>query len=243
MKQLELHATRRQVVGKHVNSLRRNGLVPAHVFGRGLDSQSIQIEETVLNNVINKSGKNRILSLLIDGDSEPRNVIVKEIQRDYLGKKVIHVDLYQVRMTEKVRVEIPVVIIGEAPAVKAKLGSLMQAMRFITVECLPADIPRTIEVDISNLVKLDDGVFIKDLKQRDGVHVITDLDELIVKVSAIKITKEEVVKPTEVTAEGAAPVEAEEKGAKAESAAEAGGKAEKPEKPEKSDKTEKATKQ
>jgi len=133
-------------------------------------------------------------------------------------------------------------VLGDSPAVKGKLGVLMQAMRFLPLQCLPAEIPQSVQVDVSGLVKLDDGIYVKDLKLKDGIKVLADPDELIVKVSAIKVVKEE-VKPVEAAvAEAAAPVEGEEagEGAKAEAGAEAGGKAEKTERVEKPEKGQKS---
>ncbi|MCX8126277.1 MAG: 50S ribosomal protein L25 [Dehalococcoidia bacterium] len=236
MEQLELRASKRQLLGKKVRSLRRAGMVPAHLFGRGIQSEPLQVDESSLQRVLARVGTSHLVSLMVEGESEPRNVLVKEVQRDYLGDRVIHVDFYQVRMTDKLRVEVPLSMVGEAPAVKSKLGVLMQAMRYLPVECLPADIPESIQVDVSGLAKLEDGIYAKDLKLKDGITILADPDDLIVKVSPIKVTKEE-VKPAAVAAEaGAVPSEGGKvaESAKAEAgSAMAGAKSEKPEKGQK----------
>jgi len=249
MKQIELRASKRQVLGKRVRALRRTGVVPAHLFGRDVESVPLQVEAAALQKILGGASTSRLVSLVVEGDSEPRNVLVKEVQRDCMGDQIVHVDFYQVKMTDKIKVEIPVFVVGESPAVKGKLGVLMQAMRFLPIECLPAEIPQSVQVDVSGLVKLDDGIYIRDLKLKDGINVLADVDELIVKVSAIKVVKEEVVKPVEAAVEeAAAPAEGEEAGegakaeAGAEASAEAGGKAEKTGKPEKPEKPEKGRK-
>lgn len=243
MKQMELRASKRQVLGKQVRALRRTGIVPAHLFGRGVESIPLQVEAAALQKILSGAVTSRLVSLVVEGDSEPRNVLVKEVQRDCMGDHIVHVDFCQVKMTDKIKVEVPVVVVGDSPAVKGKLGVLMQAMRFLPVECLPAEIPQSVQVDVSGLVKLDDGIYVRDLKLKDGINILADVDELVVKVSAIKVVKEEAVKPVEAAVEKAvAPAEGEkaEEGAKAEASAEAGGKAEKTEKAEKPEKGQKS---
>jgi len=243
MKQIEIRAMRRQVLGKRVRALRRAGVVPAHLFGRDIEPEALQVEAAGLDKVLARAGTSRLVSLVVEGDREPRNVLVKEVQRDCMGDQIIHIDFYQVRMTDKIKVEIPVVAVGDSPAVKAKLGVLMQAMRSLPIECLPAEIPQSVQVDVSGLTKLDDGIYVRDLKLKDGITVLADPDELVIKVSVVRVAKEEVVKPVEAAGEVAAAAAGGgvAEGAKAEGGAEAGGKAEKTEKAEKPEKGQKSS--
>lgn len=236
MKQIEIRAGKRQVLGKKVRTLRRTGMVPAHLFGRDMDSQPLQVDALTLQRVLAMVGKSRLVSLMIDGESEPRNVLVKEVQRDCMGDQIIHVDFYQVRMTDKLKVEVPIDVTGEAPAVRAKLGVLMQSMRFLPIECLPTEIPKSVQVDVSGLIKLDDGIYVKDLKLKDGITVLADPDELVVKVSAVKVAREEAPKAAEAIAEVAkAPAEGGEvaESARAKAVGESDSKTEKTDKGQK----------
>ena len=222
MKHLELKASKRQVVGKKVGALRRSGVIPLHLYGHGIESMPLQADSLALGKLLQKAGTSRLISLSIEGDAEPRNVLIKETQTDYLGDTVIHVDLYQVSMTEKIKVVVPVTLVGESPAVKGKLGTIMLNMHSVEVACLPGDIPSSIEVDLGVLVNLDDAIHVRDLKTKEGIALVSDPGDLIVKVGTVRVAKEE-VKPVEAKveegAEGAAQAEgaeaAEKEGAKA----------------------------
>jgi len=231
MKPLEINANKREVMGKKVRALRRTGITPAHLYGKGTEPTSLQVDSLALGKILSRAGTSRLISLKVDGESEPRNVLVKEVQTDHLGETVIHLDLFQVSMTEKIKVRVPVVMTGEAPAVKAKLGTVMQNMRTVEVACLPADMPSSLEVDLSVLVELDDSIHVRDMKPKEGISIVSDPDDLIVKVGMVRVHVEE-VKPTEAVAaaegaaaEGAAPAEGAEgaapakEGAKAEAGA------------------------
>ena len=229
MSDLELKASKRQVLGKQVRGLRRSGIVPAHLYGKGVDSLAIQVDAAALDKVLSRAGMSHLVSLVIDGDKEPHNVLFKEVQRDYLDDKVIHLDLLQVSMTQKIKVPVRIVLTGESPAIKGKLGTLMQNMWSLEIECLPSNIPPSFEVDISVLVNLDDAIHVKDLKAPEGMAIASDPTSMVVKVGTVRVVKEEVVKPAEaVAAEGAEAAAAEgAEGAAAEGEAKAeGGKAE-----------------
>jgi large subunit ribosomal protein L25 len=228
MKPLEINATKREVLGKKVRALRRAGVTPAHLYGQGVEPLAIQIDSLALGKVISKAGTSRLISLKMDGDSQPRNVLVKEVQTDHLGETVIHLDLFQVSMTEKIKVRVPVILTGEAPAVKAKLGTVMQNMRTLEVACLPANIPSSLEVDLSVLVELDDSIHVRDMKPKEGISIVSDPDDLIVKVGMVRVHVEEAPKPAEAVAaaegeaaEGAAPAEGAEGAAPAKEGAKA----------------------
>ena len=117
---MELKATTRVVLGKKVRFLRREGVIPVHLFGHGIDSTALQCDAAELQSVLAEAGKTRLIGLKLDKARKPRNVLVRETQRDPRTGKLLHVDFYQVRMAEKMKVEVPVVLVGEAPALKTK---------------------------------------------------------------------------------------------------------------------------
>lgn len=235
MEQIELHADKRDVLGKKVRFLRHSGTTPVHIFGHNVDSMALQCETLALKNVLTRAGKTRIINLLIDRSDKPRTVMVREMQKDAISGDLLHVDLYQVNTTEKVKVQVPISFTGQAPALKSKDNLLEHTLTALTVECLPALIPDTIQVDISTLIEDNASIKIKEIKLEEGVMVLHDAERIIVKIGKRYAERPEVptaaaaAAPAEGAAEGAAPA-AEEKGkepAKAEKEAAKPAKAEK----------------
>jgi large subunit ribosomal protein L25 len=216
-----LKVNSRTVTGKKTRFLRRDGLTPAHLFGHGIESLPVQVKTGDLQRTIARKGTTRLLDIKVEGEKEPRSVFIREIQRNALSGELVHVDFYQVNKNEKIRVAVPVVLVGEAPASKLKNNFIEQLLNELEVESLPAELPPQIEVDISPLADVDNAIHVRDLKVRPGVVIIASPDQLIVKVSAVAEEKEEVVvaaAPTE--AEAAAPAAAEGEAPKAEKAGE-----------------------
>ena len=219
MEELKLNAAKRDVFGKRNRFLRRQGITPAHVFGHSLASQALQCDTVELKKVVAHAGETRLISLKIEGEKQPKSVFVREIQRDAFGKQLLHVDFYQVRMEEKMEVDVPIVLVGEAPAMKGKGRMLSHGITELSIECLPAKVPPQIEVDISILKELEQAIQVKDIILDPDIIVHADPEQLIVKVSEVQVKVEEEV--VAVAAEEGAEVVAEaEAGAKAEGAPE-----------------------
>lgn len=238
MEQIELTVNERKVLGKKVRFLRRQGTIPVHLFGHNVESMALQTDLAQLKQVLPKAGKTRLVSLKIGSSEKLRSVMVREVQKNPVTGALLHVDLYEVSMTEKVRVDVPLVLIGEAPALKVKENMLMQDLRSLSVECLPDRIPDKIEVDLSILTELDQAVRVKDIAI-ENVEVLNEPELVIVKISARPIEKVEEVKPAveEAVAAEAAPAEAAageaREGAKAEAKEGAKAEAKEPAKAEK----------
>jgi large subunit ribosomal protein L25 len=228
MPEMKLNAARREVLGKKTRLLRRQGITPAHLFGHNLKSQSLQCKTDELLKILTHAGTTRLVSLKVEGDQEPRNVFVREIQRDILNRQLLHVDFYQVKKGEKMEMDIPIVLVGEAPAMKGKGRMLSRVIDELKIECLPEKVPPQIEVDISILTELEQGIFVKDIVLDPDITVHTDPEQLIIKVTEVVIKVEE-EKPVEAEEEAPAEEAEAEEGA-AKPAAEA---VEKPEKTEK----------
>ncbi|MCK4368344.1 MAG: 50S ribosomal protein L25 [Dehalococcoidales bacterium] len=209
MEGLTLEANKREILGKKTRFLRRQGITPAHLFGHGLESLSLQCDTPKLQRTIAQAGMTRLISLDIEGDKQPRIVFIREIQREPCSGELVHVDFYQVRRTEKIKVDVPIILVGEAPAMKEKGRTLTHSLTSLSVECLPDKLPPHIEVDLSPLEEVEQAIFVRDIALSPDVTVFTDLDQMVVKVSEARVEVEEVVE--EVVAEEAVAEEAEEK--------------------------------
>ncbi len=213
MEELKLKAARRDVLGKRNRFLRRQGITPAHLFGHSIESQFLQCDTAELTKVVAHAGETRIISLKIEGEKQPKNVFVKEVQRDAFGRKLLHVDFYQVRKGEKMQVTVPIVLIGESPAIKGKGRMLSHGITELNIECLPEKVPPQIEVDISVLEELEQSLQVKDIVLDPDITVHADPEQLIVKVTEAQLKVEEEV----VAGEEEAEIEGEvEEGARAE---------------------------
>ena len=206
MEGITLKATARDIVGKKTRFLRREGITPTHLFGHNLKSLALQCNTDELKRVIAQVGTTALFNLGIDGEKRPRKVLIREIKKDPLGRQILHIDFYQIKMTEKLKVEVPLVLSGEAPAMKVKGRSLQQSLTSLNVECLPDKLPHEIEVDLSPLTELWQAIHVKDLGLSTDITVTNDPEQLIVKVTetaALRAEEEE-----EVAAAGeAAPLE------------------------------------
>ena len=229
MATLELKATKRHIEGKKVQELRRTGVTPAHLFGPGVESLAIQCDTSNLRNILAEAGHTQLVTLKLGHEHNPRTVMIREVQIDNFRGALLHVDFYQVKLTENIRVNVPIILIGDSAAAKMKGNSLVQELNDLTVQCLPANIPNKVEVDVTPLVTADQLIRIKDLPAIKDVTIINDMGVVVARI-AVEVAEVVEEKPkaaeegAEATAEGAAPVEGEKK--------EAPAKAEKPAKKE-----------
>jgi large subunit ribosomal protein L25 len=181
----ELSVQPRDQLGKAVRKLRRAGHTPANVFGRSLESRAVQADTAELLRLFRTSTRNAIINLSVDGESAPRTVVVRAVQREPVTGQILHVDFYQVSMTEKMRAEVPVVLVGTSDAVATYGGVLMKMIETIAVDALPADIPAQFEADITALTELEQSLHVRDLhidESRISVH--TDPDVVVARVAA-----------------------------------------------------------
>ncbi len=204
----------RTTLGKKVKSLRREGITPANIFGNGIDSVSIQSDTNDIEKLISKAGKTRMITLKNPDFKRDRRVLIKGVNRDAITGKLIHVDFYQVSMKDKLKVDVPLTFQGDAPASRRKDLVLLETMSSVEVECLPADIPENIPVDISELAEAGDHILVGALIFDEKVTLLTNAEDIIAKVDHVKaaeIAEEaEVAEGEEVEAseaEAAAPAE------------------------------------
>ena len=216
MDKIELKVANREILGKKVKHLRSQGITPVHVFGHGIESLALQCDAKELERVLSQAGQTKLINLKLTKEKKPRTVLVREFDRDWRKGQLVHVDFYQVKMEEKLRLEIPVILTGEAPALKAKTNMLDHALGTLTVECLPANIPGGIEVDISSLVELDQAIRVRDITLDKDISVLNNPDLVVAKISLRPVEKV-VEKPVEeaVAAEAEAKAEVGEEEAEA----------------------------
>jgi len=205
---VELTVAPRSVLGKKVKALRRSGVTPANIYGHRLDSRAVEVDTVTLAHTLKALERNAILSVRIEGEKDQRPVIVREVRRDILNDKILHVDFYQVSLAEKMKGDVPILLVGKSPAIEDLGGILLQGLDSISVEALPADIPPHIEVDISSLTTFDSSVHVRDLVVDPKVHVLTEGDSVITSVAPPRKVVE-AAEPTEEEAAEAEKAEAE----------------------------------
>ena len=213
----ELGVGPREVLGKKVKQLRRQGLTPANIYGNRVESTAIQVSTDELRHVLRTAGRNDIVYLRLDPDESGRPTFIRAVQRNPVTDAILHVDFYQISLKEKVRLEVRLHLVGQPPAVDLYGGTLLHSLDEIAVEGLPTDIPSLIEVDVSGLAEIGDSVHVRDLLVPPNVTVLTDPDLVVASMAApAKAEVEEVaVEEEAVPAEGEAPAaEAKEEEAK-----------------------------
>lgn len=172
----------RAILGKKVKKYRASGLIPAVLYGgASKNAATLLVSEKDFLKVYRKAGASSLVSLEI-GKGDSRNVLVHDVSKHALTDRFLHVDFYEVRMDEKLKAKVPLVFVGESPAVKNEGGMLVRPMQEIEVECMPKDLPRELEIDISVLEKFHDAIRIRDLQLPTGVAIHASGDEVIALV-------------------------------------------------------------
>lgn len=191
MDTLTLQLEPRSVVGKKVGALRRQGITPTHLYGMGIEPLILQGESPVLQRLVASAGGNIPVTVSIKGEEGSHLTFIREVQRHPVTEAILHVDFFQVPMTEVTQAEVPVILVGESPAVRLNSGILFHALHTILVECLPLDVPQSVELDISGLDDFEKALRGSDIDLGDKVTVLTDPDELIVRVNPPRVVVEE----------------------------------------------------
>jgi large subunit ribosomal protein L25 len=203
MDKVTLQATPRTVTGKQVRALRRAGQLPAVIYGHNVDPIAISMDAHQASLVLGRLTSSSLVTLQLEGKEYPS--LVREKQRNHVKGTLVHVDFQVVSLTEKIRANVAIVLSGNSPAVKDFNAMLINGLNELEVEAFPQDLPEKITVDIGVLVKVGDGIYVRDLIVSDKVQVLDHPEEMIVLATAA--AKEEVV---EVSAEAAVVAEAAE---------------------------------
>jgi large subunit ribosomal protein L25 len=214
--QVLLQVASRTMLGKRVKQLRRQGIIPANLYGRHQPSLPLQVDFYALDRFLAGQHAAHVVDLRVEGSkSEVHNALLRHIARSPRSGKILHLDFLRVSMSEPVTVHVPVSLKGTAPAVAVDGGVLLHMLDALEVECLPGDIPDSLELDISSMAEMDATLHVRDVVVPRGVTLLSDLEEPIVKVVAPRavLAEEaaEAAKEAEAAEEAATPAAATEK--------------------------------
>ena len=190
-----LDAAPREVTGKKVAHLRRAGRLPAVIYGHGVSSESVSLDTHEFETLRRKVGANALIDVTVDG-KKPRPALVHGVQVDVLKRRPLHVDLFLVRMTEELTIDVRLVVTGTSEAVE-KLNGTLTHLDHLRVRALPDHLPQQIELPIDSLVDFDSSVHVRDLTIPSDATLLTDPDEVAAKVLAPRIEIEEVAPAAE----------------------------------------------
>jgi large subunit ribosomal protein L25 len=207
MAELSFKAKLRSGSGKaYAAGLRREGKVPGVLYGQATQPQNLELEAKEMESLIAKTlGANALLTMNLEGGKNPQETVMfKDVQRDPVKSKLLHIDFYHVDMAHTLKLKIPVAVTGVAAGVKEGGGILQRARRFLNVRCLPSAIPKSIQVDVS-AVDLDQSILLQDLPKVPGVEFLDDPHSVLVHVAA----PEEEAAAAPVAEAGAAPAQPE----------------------------------
>ncbi len=197
-----LEAEKRKLTGQKVKVLRREGLLPANIYGKKIKSLSVQAETKAVEKIFREAGETGLVDIKVKGEKEARPVLFHNPQFHPVSDSLLHIDFYQVDLTQKVTTDVPIEITGQSPAVDQGEGILMQILNEVEVEALPADLPEKFIIDISKLGSVGDTVTINNLKTDDKVKINAEKGQVVAKITAQQEEIEEAVVETEETVEG-----------------------------------------
>lgn len=199
MEKVVLHATRRTIIGKQVGAMRREGQLPAVLYGHHFEATPVTLNLKEATRGLHGLTASSLVTIELDGKEHA--TLVREKQRDYLKNRLIHVDFQVVSLTEKISAEVPIILTGTSPAVKDFNGVVVTGLSNLEVECLPQDLPAEIILDISVLTKIGDAIYGHDIPLPEKVKPLSDLDEMIAIVTAGAAEEEEEAVEEEAGAE------------------------------------------
>lgn len=176
----KLQASPREVTGKKVRFLRRDGIIPANLFGKKEPSVAVQVDNHELEHLLATHQRSQVLSVVLEGREE--SALISHVQRHPTRRSLLHVDFHRIALDVVLQVPVRLEFIGEAPAVRMYEGMLLNNLSEVVVEGLPTAIPETIQVDVSALADLESAIYVRELQAPSGITIVSDPDELITKV-------------------------------------------------------------
>jgi large subunit ribosomal protein L25 len=207
--QTELLVAQREMVGKAAKRLRNAGLIPANIYGHKEESQAVQVDAAAFEALRRAHKTSGIITLRMGSRSKPQTALVRQVQRNPINGKILHIDFFRVSLTDRVVMKIPLHFVGEAPGVRDEDGVLLHLLDALEVECAAQDIVNAFDVDVTSLAHIDDTLHASDVVLPQGFKLITDPEEAIAKVAATRAEKaEEAVEAAAAAAPAEAPAEA-----------------------------------
>ncbi len=196
-----LKAEKRLITGKKLKKLRKSGIVPGNIFGKEIDSLSVQFTSVEFNRVYKQSGETSLIWVSVEGEDKERPTLVQSLSLHPVTDRIVHVDFHQVNLKEKVSAHIPVEITGESDLVNQGLAVIDTQLKEIEVEALPTDLPESLIFDISVLKEVGDNLKVSDVKLPSGVELLTDPEALVVSLGALQKEEEPLAEEAPVEAE------------------------------------------
>ncbi|HEX8032988.1 MAG TPA: 50S ribosomal protein L25 [Ktedonobacterales bacterium] len=193
--QVTFAAQKRDVLGKAVKRLRREGFIPANIYGHDRPSVPVQVNAHDFELFLRRHAATTLLRLSLDGGGAPETALVRHIEREPVTGNIQHVDFLYVRLTEAIKARVPVRLEGEAPAVRIRDGILLQLLDAVEVEARPTDLPPALTLDVSGLAEVKATLYVRDIPLPPGVKPLTDPDEPVVKVEPARVITEAVPAP------------------------------------------------
>lgn len=210
MEKIQLQSKVRQQTNRDSKVLRQTGLIPAVLYGHNIANQNLSVNAIDFEKALRKAGESTIIELQME-DGSKKNVLIQDVQYHYLNSQPIHVDFFEVSMTEKLTATVQIEFVGESMAVKAHGGTLVKVLSEVEVECLPADLPQNFEVDISKLATFADVITVVDIPHSEKVTIKAEPEEVIAKVQEPRDVETELAEQVDEAAAVAAAVGPEEK--------------------------------
>lgn len=219
MDKITLNAQKRTVVGRKVKKLRKDGYIPANIYGKKIKSAPVQVDRKEFERVFTKAGETGLIELLVDKDVHP--VLIHNVAYHPVTANLLHIDFFQVDLKEKVQTRVPISFVGESAAVKDKLGVLLTILSEVEIEALPGDLPEKIEVDISKLAAVGDIIKVADLTVSDKIKILSGAGLELIKIAPLVSKEAEQMAKEAQEAKAAAAAEAAAAAPEAASAASA----------------------
>ncbi len=204
---LTLNAKTRTQQGRQTRELRQEGLIPAVLYGPGIENKNLAVDAKEFINLFRQAGKSSLIALKVDGEGKEFMVLINDMSIDPVTDKTIHLDLYQPNLKKEIEADVPLIFVGESSAVKDLGGTLVKNFDEITVKALPADLPREIKIDISCLKTFEDVIAVKDLAINDKIELLKNPDEIVALAMTVEKQEEELEGPIEENVEDVAKVQ------------------------------------
>ncbi|MFH0969526.1 MAG: 50S ribosomal protein L25 [Patescibacteria group bacterium] len=182
MTKINLKSKIREEVGKNLNKFRKNGMIPAIVYGHKIKPRTLWVNYLEFGKVFKEAGESTVIELDIEGKDKV-NALIHETQADPITDKFSHIDFFQIRMDEEIETEVPVELFGESPAIKEFGGILVQNVNAIPVKCLPGDLPHEFKLDISEIKTFEDHLKVSDIKIPEKVEILLEADTVVALVT------------------------------------------------------------
>ena len=206
-----LKAKLRGEKGRDTQELRESGLIPAVLYGPGVENKNLAVDSKEFYKLYRQAGGSSLVSLEVEGEKNKFMVLVSDYDTNPLNSQVTHVDFYQPDLTKEIEAEVPLVFEGNSVAVTDLGGTLVKNISEITVKALPADLPREIKVDITKLATFEDVVTVKDLSVSDKVELMKNPEDIVALVTPVENVEAELAEAIEEKVEDVAQVEKREK--------------------------------